>query len=222
MNMIRHDFVPYHFERLDPSEMLCRSEQYYRLMDQRRTVREFSSDPIPDGVLENAIHTAATAPSGAHKQPWFFCVIKSAAIKRQIRVAAEKEEEENYQSRMSDSWLEDLAPLGTDEHKEYLEIAPALIVVFRENFRIEGGMRKKNYYVNESVGIAAGMLIAALHNAGLTTLTHTPSPMGFLNGILGRPKNEAPILLMPVGYPREETKIPDLERKPLSEIMKVY
>ncbi len=210
------------FERRPPEEMQHRAADYYELMARRRTVREFAPDPVPPGVIENAIRAAGTAPSGAHKQPWFFCVVRDAALKHEIRLSAEKEESLNYGGRFPQEWLDDLAIFGTDDVKEYLDIAPALIVVFKQNYQEVDGVRHKNYYVNESVGIAAGMLIAALHNAGLASLTHTPSPMGFLNSILGRPKNETPILLMPVGYPKAGTKVPDLQRKSLSEVMKEY
>jgi nitroreductase len=222
MNRIKDDFVPFAFDRYATDEMRARAAEFYALMSARRTVREFSDEPIPEGVLEAAVHTAGTAPSGAHKQPWFFAVIRDPAIKHQIRMAAEQEERENYQRRFTEEWLADLSQFGTDDVKDYIDIAPALIVVFRENYKIIDGEKKKSYYVMESVGIAAGMLIAALHNAGLATLTHTPNPMGFLNQILERPKNEVPILLMPVGYPKPGTRVPNLTRKPLDEIMKIY
>jgi len=222
MNRVLDTFIPYRFQRLGAQEMQARARAYYQLMDGRRTVREFSPEPIPDGVLEDVIRAAGTAPSGAHMQPWRFCVVKDPAIKREIRLGAEKEEAENYDRRYPADWLEDLAMFGTDEEKRYLETAPVLVVIFKESYRLVDGERKKNYYVNESVGIAAGMFIAAVHNAGLTTLTHTPSPMAFLNQILDRPKNEVPILLMPVGFPKEGTRVPDLKRKPLDEIMTVY
>jgi len=222
MNQILESFTPLIFHRLPPEEMQRRAREFHQLLDTRRTVREFSDEPIPEGVIEDAILAAGTAPSGAHKQPWLFCVVRDPELKRRIRAAAEQEETENYERRMSDEWLEDLAPFGTDPEKSYIEAAPALIVVFKQNYELTNGVRRKNYYVNESVGIAAGMLIAALHNAGLATLTHTPSPMGFFNDILERPKNEVPILLMPVGYPREGTRVPNLTRKPLDQIMKTY
>lgn len=215
-------FVPYHFARLPTSEMSTKIEQFYDLMKLRRTVREFSSEPIPDGVLEKAILTAGTAPSGAHKQPWFFSIVKDPEIKHKIRIAAEEEEKINYESRFPAEWLADLAIFGTDAVKEYIDTAPALIVVFKQSYRIIDDKKYKNYYVNESVGIAIGFLIAALHQAGLATLTHTPSPMGFLNEILARPKNEIAVVLMPVGYPKENTFVPNIERKSLSEILKVY
>ena len=222
MNKALETFIPHVFSKLPEAEMARRSRDFYQLMNRRRTVREFSSEPIPAEVIENAILAAGTSPSGAHKQPWFFCVVEDPRIKRRIREAAEKEEKENYDRRFPAEWLEDLAVFGTDEDKAYLEIAPVLIIVFRENYRMVDGEKKKNYYVNESVGIAAGTLITALHNAGLATLTHTPNPMAFLNHILDRPKNEVPMLLMPVGYPKEGTLIPDLHRKPLHQVMKRF
>ncbi|MCB1041418.1 MAG: nitroreductase family protein [Acidobacteria bacterium] len=219
---MKQTMIPYALERLAPAAMQQRADTFYELMNRRRTVRQFAPDPIPEGVLERAILTAGTAPSGAHKQPWHFCVVKDAVIKHQIREAAEHEERINYSGRFPDDWLEDLEIFGTDHVKAYLDIAPALIVVFKENYRLVDGDRKKNYYVNESVGIASGMLIAALHNAGLATLTHTPNPMAFLNEILDRPKNEVPILLMPVGYPAEDACVPDIHRKSLQEIMTIF
>ncbi|MBK7597655.1 MAG: nitroreductase family protein [Acidobacteria bacterium] len=192
-------------------------------MRRRRTVREFSPDPVPFELIELAIRTAGSAPSGANQQPWHFTIVSDREIKRRIRFAAEEEERENYSGRFPDEWLEVLAPLGTDWHKDFLEIAPYLIVVFKIDYGIEkqpdGGERRiKHYYVNESVGIACGMLLAALHNAGLATLTHTPNPMGFLSEILERPKNEKPFLLIPVGYPAEGVKVPDITKKTFGEI----
>lgn len=216
------NFIPYRFSRLTEAETQKRSLEYYELMKSRRSVREFSPDPILPGVIENAIRAAGTSPSGANKQPWIFCVITDPDLKHRIRIAAEREEKENYESRFPEEWLADLRKLGTDFVKEYIDIAPVLVVVFKENYRIVNGKRRKNYYVNESVGIAVGFLIAALHVAGLATLTHTPSPMGFLNDILHRPKNETPIVLMPVGYPKEGARVPDLKRKSLDEIMSRY
>lgn len=219
---MENDFIPYQ-PPVYPEEQMCRrSEAFYALMDQRRSVREFSSKPVPMEVIENAILTAGTAPSGAHKQPWFFAVVTDPDLKKKIREAAEEEERKNYEERMSEQWKSDLAPLGTDFVKTHIEDAPALIVVFKQSHRIENGNRIKNYYVNESVGIATGMLIAALHNAGLATLTHTPSPMKFLARILGRPEYEQPVVLMPVGYPHADVKVPNLSRKALSEISGVY
>jgi nitroreductase len=184
-------------------------------------VRDFSDQEIPLDLIEKAIATAGTAPSGANMQPWRFVVVRDMRVKQKIREAAEKEERESYHGRMSEKWLRRLAPLGTDEHKPFLEIAPYLIVVFRINSITENGETEPTYYSQESVGIAVGMLLAALHNAGLATLTHTPSPMKFLQEILGRPKNEIPFVLIPVGYPADEAKVPDIRRKPIDEIMEV-
>ena len=182
---------------------------------QRRTVRHFSPDPVPPAVLDLAIAAAASAPSGAHQQPWTFVIVTDSALKSQIRAGAEHEERENYENRFTEEWLEALAPFGTDWHKEFLDIAPALIVVFAQSY---GDNKRKHYYVQESVGIACGFLLAALHWSGLATLTHTPSPMGFLREILGRPENERPFLLIPVGYPAEGCQVPDLRRKALDEV----
>ena len=201
--------------------MVQRSKHFLEMIKSRRTVRDFSEKNIPVGVIENAVRTAASAPSGANKEPWHFVIVKDPALKKKIRVAAEKEEKEFYEHRAPDSWLEDLNQFKTDWHKPFLEVAPALIVVFRQSYIDLGSTRRKNYYVNESVGIASGFLLAALHNAGLVTLTHTPSPMGFLEKILKRPKNEKAFLLIPVGYPAENAKVPDLIKKPYNEIATV-
>src|SRR5262245_6612961 len=194
-------------------------------MKRRRTVREFSPEPVPFELIELAIKTAGVAPSGANQQPWRFVIVGNPEIKRRIRLAAEEEERENYNGRFPDEWLEALKPLGTDWRKEFLEIAPYLIVVFKVDYGLEqvaGGERKiKHYYVNESVGIACGMLLTALHNAGLATLTHTPNPMGFLSEILKRPKNEKPYLLVPVGYPADGAKVPNITKKSFEEIAEV-
>ena len=198
--------------------MLQRSKHFLEMIKSRRTVRDFSEKNIPVGVIENAVRTAASAPSGANKEPWHFVIVKDPALKKKIRVAAEKEEKEFYEHRAPDSWLEDLNQFKTDWHKPFLEVAPALIVVFRQSYIDLGSTRRKNYYVSESVGIATGNLLAALQNAGLVTLTHTPSPMGFLEKILKRPKNEKAFLLIPVGYPAENAKVPDLIKKPYNEI----
>ena len=191
------------------------------MLNRRRTVREYSDRDVPIELIEKAIATAGTAPSGANMQPWRFVVVKDAEIKRKIREAAEKEEYESYHNRMSEKWLRRLAVLGTDEHKPFLEIAPYLIVVFRINSIEENGESEPTYYSQESVGIAVGMLLAALHNVGLATLTHTPSPMKFLQEILGRPKSEIPFVLIPVGYPADDAIVPDIKRKPLDVIMQV-
>jgi len=221
-----YEFIPLTFNRIEPEEQRRRAREFYELMKQRRTVREFSPDPVPFELIELAIKTAGVAPSGANQQPWRFVVVSNPEIKRQIRLAAEEEERENYGGRFPDEWLQALAPLGTDWHKEFLEIAPCLIIVFKIDYDVEqapdGGERKiKHYYVNESVGIACGMLLAALHNAGLATLTHTPNPMGFLSEILKRPKNEKPYLLVPVGYPADSVKVPDITKKSFEEITEV-
>jgi nitroreductase len=214
-------FVPLDFRRIPTDEQKQNAERFYELLNRRRTVRDFSSEPVPLEIIELAIKTASTAPSGANMQPWRFVVVLDTEIKSKIRAAAEEEERKSYQGRMSDKWLRRLAPLGTDEHKPFLEIAPVLIVVFRIDliFDRETGETEPTYYSQESMGIAVGMLLAALHNAGLATLTHTPSPMKFLQEILKRPKNEKPFVLIPVGYPAEDALIPDISRKPLEEIM---
>ncbi|MGK0435941.1 MAG: nitroreductase [Flavobacteriales bacterium] len=200
-----------------------KSESFFQEMDWRRSVRDFSDKPVPKSVIENIIKTASTAPSGAHKQPWFFCVIESAELKSQIRKAAEEEERKSYEGRMSKEWLNDLKPLGTNHSKPFLEIAPYLIIVFKKPYDLSKEEEKlQNYYVNESVGIACGMLITAIHQAGLVTLTHTPSPMNFLTKLLERPSNERAFLLLPVGYPITEAYVPDIERKNLDEVSKFY
>ncbi|MCW5961347.1 MAG: nitroreductase family protein [Pyrinomonadaceae bacterium] len=216
------NLVPLDFQSVsDENEQKRRADDFYRNLNNRRTVREFSARDVPFELIEKAILTAGTAPSGAHMQPWRFVVVRDPSVKARIREAAEKEEYESYHNRMSEKWLRRLAPLGTDEHKPFLEIAPFLIVVFRINSIVENGESEPTYYSQESVGIAVGMLLAALHNCGLATLTHTPSPMKFLQEILGRPKNEVPFVLIPVGYPAENAKVPDLKRKPLAEIMTI-
>lgn len=200
--------------------MIAAARQFLETALQRRTVRDFSSDPVPDEVIRLAIAAAASAPSGANMQPWKFVVVRDPELKRQIREAAEKEEYDNYHGRMPDEWLRALAPLQTDWHKEFLEIAPVLIVVFKEDYGVDAeGRHVTHYYVNESVGIACGFLLAALNAAGLATLTHTPSPMGFLRQILGRPKNEKAFLLIPAGYPADGCRVPDIRKKPLGEVM---
>jgi iodotyrosine deiodinase len=215
----KHHFLPYKAARYAPAEMLQRSREFYQYMDKRRTLRMFSDEPVPREVIENILMTASSAPSGAHKQPWTFCVVSDPHIKAQIREAAEKEEYTNYHGRMSEEWLEDLEPFGTDWHKPFLETAPYLIVVFKKSYDLEGEDKRKNYYVNESVGIASGFLLAAIHHAGLAALTHTPSPMNFLQKILNRPDNERPFLLIPVGYPATEATVPDIRRKGPEEVI---
>ncbi|WP_144606736.1 nitroreductase family protein [Algoriphagus algorifonticola] len=217
-----HLHVSYRRPKYSDQESQTAAKKYFEFMNQRRTVREFDSRNISLNVMENIIRTAGTAPSGAHKQPWTFCLISDPEMKKQIRIAAEEEEKISYTSRMPESWKDDLAPLGTDWEKPFLEIAPYLIVVFKQSYGMQDGEKIQHYYVNESVGIACGFLIAAIHQAGLVTVTHTPSPMNFLSDILQRPKHEKPFLLLPVGYPAKETYVPDIERKQLEEILIRY
>jgi nitroreductase len=211
--------IPYRRERLSAEAAVAAAREFRDTLLLRRTVREFSSEPVPDAAIELALEAAASAPSGANMQPWTFVIVRDPAIKREIRTAAEKEEHENYNGRMPEEWLRALAPLQTDWHKEFLELAPLLIVVFKQDYGIAAnGTRVTHYYVNESVGIACGFLLAALNAAGLATLTHTPSPMGFLRDILGRPKNEKAYLLIPVGYPAEGCTVPDITKKALEQV----
>jgi iodotyrosine deiodinase len=214
--------VPLEFKRLPLEEQLSRAREFAARMQQRRTVRQFSAQAVPRELIEVALRVAAYAPSGANQQPWRFVAVSNPEIKRKIRAAAEAEEKENYEGRFPQEWLDALAPLETDWHKEFLEIAPWLIVVFRIDYGVRrnanGSEQKiKHYYVQESVGIACGFLIAALHLMGLATLTHTPSPMGFLSEVLGRPANERPFVLLPVGFPAQDARVPDIRKKPLSE-----
>lgn len=221
--MTTYPFIPYPSQNLSPEETASRAAAWFEFMETRRSVRDFTQQPVPRAVIEQIVMTASTAPSGAHKQPWTFCVVGNPEIKRQIREAAEKEEYDSYNGRMSAEWLEDLAPLGTDWRKPFLEIAPWLIVVFRKSYDLlPDGTQRKNYYVQESVGIACGFLLSAIHQAGLVTLTHTPSPMNFLQKILGRPDNEKPFLLLPVGYPAPGAQVPDLRRKTPEEVVNWY
>ncbi len=220
----KYPFKPLAFEHLEAAEQLRRAAEFEQRLGTRRTVREFSSGPVPFELIEAAIRTAGRAPSGANFQPWTFVVVSNPEIKKKIRIAAEKEEKESYESRMPPEWLEALAPLGTDWHKEFLEVAPYLIVCFQQVYgfkEMPDGTRQKvkHYYPVESIGLAGGFLLAALHWMGLATLTHTPSPMGFLSEILERPENERPFLLIPVGYPAEDAKVPDITKKPLEEIL---
>ena len=217
----QHPFVPLVHQRLGEDEMLGRAQANRQSLEQRRSVRMFSADPVPQRLIELAIESASTAPSGAHKQPWTFVAISSADVRRQIREAAEEEERVNYlENRMNEEWQTTLAPLGTDHHKEFLQIAPWIVVLFEQRYeQLEDGERRKNYYVKESCGIAAGLFIAALHDMGLVTLTHTPSPMAFLTKLLGRPENERPFVMFPIGFPLPGTLVPDIARKPLSDVM---
>ena len=221
--MPKEKFIPYVPLKIDATESLFKSNIFYQWLDTRRSVRAFSSKPVNRSVIENVIKSASTSPSGAHKQPWTFCAVSNPAIKSEIRKAAEQEEYENYHSRMSEEWLEDLKPFDTNWEKPFLEIAPWLIIVFSKSYDIgDDGKKLNNYYVKESVGLACGMLLTAIHNAGLCALTHTPSPMNFLSTILKRPRNERPFLLIPVGYAAEDCMVPDLQRKPLELISEWY
>jgi iodotyrosine deiodinase len=218
-----YPFETYTKETYETAEMISRSREFYTWMDKRRTIRDFSDQPVPKEVIDNIILTASTAPSGAHKQPWIFCVVSDASIKKQIRIEAEKEEYESYTSRMPEEWLKDLRPLQTDWKKEFLEIAPYLIIVFKKSYELkEDGSRGNVYYATESCGLACGFLLAAIHHAGLAALTHTPSPMNFLSKVLQRPENEKPFLLIPVGYPAQECYVPVLERKKTGAVCRYY
>lgn len=218
------DHVPYRLPRLEESEMRRRVDALYAHLDGRRSVRHFSTDPVPMDVLERAVQIAGTAPSGAHKQPWTFCIVTDPELRKRIRAAVEEEEFRSYNGRMSQQWLDDLAPLGTDHIKPFIEEAPALIIVFRKVYDRdeETGEKNPNYYVQESCGIAVGFLLAALHEAGLCALTHTPSPMNFLSELLARPENERAFLNIPVGWPSDDATVPNLLRKPLNEILVHY
>lgn len=218
-----YKFIPYNRETYSSEEMKTRTRDFYEWANRRRTVRDFSSKEIPQEIIDNILLTANTAPSGANKQPWTFCIVTNPEIKKKIRIEAEKEEKISYESRMSEEWLEDLVAIGTDWNKPFLEIAPALIIVFKRSFEtMSDGKKRQNYYVTESVGLACGFLLMAIHNAGLVALTHTPSPMNFLSKILNRPENEKPFLLIPIGYPAEIVTVPDIKRKKLEEIKVKY
>ena len=218
--MPKPTFIPLNsFTQYPPDEMIKRSQEFFKFLKGRRTVRDFSEKDVPLEVIENCILTAGTAPSGANLQPWQFVAVSDSVIKRKIRIAAEDEEKEFYTNRAPKEWLDALAHLGTDEHKPFLETAPYLIAIFSKSYELlPDGNKVKHYYAQESTGIACGMLITAIHNAGLASLTHTPSPMNFLNEVLGRPKNEKPFLLLVVGYPAMDAKVPDIQKKKLKEI----
>ena len=219
---VRAVMEPLDFHRLTPKQQRETAHAFCERICARRSVRRFSSEPVPFELIETAIQAANSAPSGANKQPWRFVVVRDPEIKRRIREAAEAEEKENYSRRFPPEWKQSLAPIGTDWHKEFLETAPYLIVVFSMEYEItKEGAKHKHYYVQESVGLAAGFLLAALHFSGLATLTHTPSPMGFLSRILNRPKNERPFLLIPVGYPAGDATVPKLRKKSLADVMVV-
>lgn len=216
-------FLPYRPSGFAQDKMIELSAQHYEWSNQRRSIREFSDRPVPREIIENLIKTASTAPSGAHKQPWLFCAVSNSEIKRKIRRAAEAEEKENYTSRMSDTWKKDLEVFDTNWQKPFLEIAPWLVIVFKKIYDLDENQQKiQHYYVSESVGLACGFFLQAVHQAGLVALTHTPSPMNFLGKILKRPSHEKPYLLIPVGYPAKDTLVPKLERKGLNEIAVFY
>ena len=211
-------FQKLQFNLLPKTKMLNYSKSFLANIRSRRSVRDFSDKAVPIELITNAIKAAASAPSGANKQPWYFVIVNDPHIKKEIRLAAEKEEKAFYSYRASGEWLKDLEPFETNWSKPFLEIAPSLIVVFKKVYDVRKKQRKKNYYVNESVGIASGVLLAALHHSGLATLTHTPAPMGFLEGILKRPKNEKAFLLIPVGFPSKDAEVPRLNKKPFNEV----
>ncbi len=205
-------------KKINKELMLQNSEDFFINMNERRSVRNFTNEPFDKKIIENILKTASTAPSGAHKQPWSFCIVSNPTIKKQIRIAAEEEEKLSYCSRMSEEWKKDLAPLGTNWEKPFIEIAPYIIIVFKRSYEFIENKKRQNYYVTESCGIACGFLIAAIHQAGLGCLTHTPSPMNFLTKILNRAENEKPFLLIPVGYIANDCFVPDIERKPLEKV----
>lgn len=214
---------PLNFEQLDTPEMLARSAAFLDVVQRRRSVRSFSDRAVSQTVIENAIRAAGSAPSGAHGQPWHFVAVQDPEVKHAIRLAAEAEERAFYEGRAGEEWLDALAPLGTDANKPFLDTAPWLIAVFLEKYRLEAdGTRHKHYYMTESVGMACGLLVTALHTAGLATLTHTPAPMGFLKKVLDRPINERAFMLVVAGYPSDDATVPDIERKALDDIMTVY
>lgn len=216
-------FLKPSFPRFEPDEMLSRSEGFLAYMNRRRSIRHFDDAPIEKEVLLNCIRAAGTAPSGANKQPWTFCLVEDPELRKKIRALAEAEEARNYASRMNEEWLKDLEPLGTDANKAFLEEAPFLVILFKQVYGIgPDGNKEQHYYVNESVGIVAGMFIAALHQAGLATLTHTPSPMNFLEKVLNRPANERAFLVLPVGVPHESALVPDIKRKELDAFFYRY
>jgi iodotyrosine deiodinase len=215
--------IPLNFKPLSDQQMLQESEQFYQEIKRRRTVRDFSEQPVDRAIIENAVRAAGTAPSGAHKQPWHFAIIANPAVKKIIRIAAEGEEREFYEGKAPQAWLDDLKVFETNAQKPFLETAPYLIAVFLERNTIDAdGIKHKNYYMPESVGIATGMLLTALHTSGLATLTHTPSPMKFLNEILGRPSNEKPYMLIVTGHPAQDATVPDITRKPFDEIASLF
>lgn len=218
-----YEFIPYEKNNIPIEEMEGKSEDFYHWANKRRSVREFSSQDVPYGVMKNILMTASTAPSGAHKQPWTFCLISNRELKSRLRGLAEEEEKKSYDGRMSDAWLKDLAPLGTNWEKEFIDVAPWIVIIMKRVYEIdENGTKNNNYYVSESVGIATGFLLMAVHNAGLVALTHTPSPMNFISKALGRPENERPYLLIPIGFPAENATVPKLKRKSCQQVIELY
>ncbi|MEJ6583067.1 MAG: nitroreductase family protein [Crocinitomicaceae bacterium] len=223
MSTQKHPFIPYVQDSISDEEMLKRSKEFYEKIDKRRSVREFSDAPVAQEVMENIVMAASTAPSGAHKQPWTFCLISNVNLKSKLRELAEEEEKKSYSGRMSDEWLEDLAPLGTDWVKEFIDVAPWIVVIMKRAYELnEYGTKHNNYYVSESVGLAAGFFLLAVQNAGLVALTHTPSPMNFISKALNRPENERPFLLIPVGHPAENAEVPSLARKSKEKVIHYY
>ena len=216
-------FIPYVQDSISDEEMIERSKLFYEKIDKRRSVRDFSDQPVPKEVMENIIMAASTAPSGAHKEPWTFCLISNASLKSKLRALAEEEEKKSYGGRMSDEWLQDLAPLGSDWVKDFIDIAPWIVVIMKRAYELnEDGSKHNNYYVSESVGLAAGFFLLAVQNAGLVALTHTPSPMNFISKALNRPENERPFLLIPVGHPAKNAEVPSLKRKSKEKVIHYY
>lgn len=223
MSETKRPFIPFSREFVNEKSMLEKSKEFFQWADERRSVRDFSDIPVPREVIENAIMTGSTAPSGAHKQPWTFCLISNASLKSKLRALAEEEEKKSYDGRMSEQWLKDLEPLGTNWEKEFIDIAPWIVIIMKRVYEFgENGEKNNNYYVSESVGLAAGFFLLAVHNAGLVALTHTPSPMNFIAKALNRPENERPFLLIPVGYPSDSATIPDIHRKKIEEVIHYY
>jgi iodotyrosine deiodinase len=221
--MDHKEFIKYEGESFSDQEMIERSVNFYQWSNKRRSLRHFSDREVPLEVMENLIMTGSTAPSGAHKQPWTFCLISNKDLKAKLRALAEEEEYKSYNGRMSEDWLKDLEPLGTDWQKEFIDVAPWIVIIMKRAYELgEQGEKMNNYYVAESVGLAAGFFLMAVHNAGLVALTHTPSPMNFISKALDRPDNERPFLLIPVGFPPENAEVPDLTRKSKSEVIEYY
>ena len=218
-----YPFIPYKQDSITDEQMLENAKAFYEKLDKRRSVRHFSDKPVPKEVMENLIMAGSSAPSGAHKQPWTFCLISNKELKAKLRELAEEEEKKSYGGRMSEEWLEDLAPLGTDWVKEFIDVAPWIVVIMKRVYEYnEDGSKHNNYYVSESVGLAAGFFLVAVQNAGLVALTHTPSPMNFISKALNRPDNERPFLLIPVGHPSENAEVPDLTRKSIEQVIQYY